>query len=263
MMDGAAAAQDIRPVALVTGARRGLGRGIAYHLAKAGHDLVLNDLVEDAEAQETVSEAERLGARVVFLQHDISDVQGHGQFVSQAAAAFGRLDCLVNNAGMQVPRRVGLLEVPPDEFDTVIAVNLRGTFFLTQEVARVMAASKSDGIYRSIITITSSNAGFASTDKGAYCLSKSALSMMTALFALELGPHDVQVFEIRPGLMATDMTAKVREKYADFVENHTLFKRWGTPEDIGRVVASLAGGHIPYTSGEIINVDGGMHIRQL
>ena len=262
-MSGAVASQDVRPVALVTGARRGLGRGIAYSLAKVGHDLVLNDLVEDADAEETVAEAERLGARVVFLRHDIGDVHGHGKFVAQAVGAFGRLDCLVNNAGMQVPRRVGLLEVPPDEFDTVIAVNLRGTFFLTQEVARVMTATKHDGVYRSIITITSSNAGFASTDKGAYCLSKSALSMMNVLFALELGPHDVQVFEIRPGLMETEMTAKVREKYANFVENYTLFKRWGTPEDIGRVVASLAVGQMPYTSGEIINVDGGLHIRQL
>ena len=252
-----------RPVALVTGARRGLGRGIAYSLAKAGFDLVLNDLHDDEDAAETVAGAESLGARVKFIQHDLANIEKHSEFVSQAAVAFGRLDCLVNNAGVQVPRRIGILEVETDEFDFVINVNLRGTFFLTQEVARHMVANGAEAGPRSIISITSANAALASTDKAAYCLAKSALSMMTSLFALELGEHNVQVFEIRPGLMATDMTAMVREKYADYVDRNTLFRRWGEPEDIGRTVAALATGAIPYTSGEVLNVDGGMHIRRL
>jgi 3-oxoacyl-[acyl-carrier protein] reductase len=252
-----------RPVALVTGARRGLGRGIAYSLAKAGFDLVLNDLHDDRDVAETVEGAEALGARVRFIQHDVADISKHAAFVSQAAGVFGRLDCLVNNAGVQVPRRIGMLEVEADEFDFVVNVNLRGTFFLTQEVARHMVANGAATGPRSIISITSANAALASTDKAAYCLAKSALSMMTSLFALELGEHNVQVFEIRPGLMATDMTAMVREKYADYVDRNTLFKRWGEPDDIGRAVAALATGAIPYTSGEVLNVDGGMHIRRL
>lgn len=252
-----------RPVALVTGARRGLGRGIAYSLAKAGFDLVLNDIVEDDDSAQTVRAARTLGANVKFLQHDLKEIARHSEFVAQAVDAFGRLDCLVNNAGVQVPRRVSMLEVEADEFDLVVDVNLRGTFFLTQEVAKFMSkAAAGDGV-RSIISITSSNSALASTDKAAYCLAKSALSMMTSLFALELGGHNIQVFEIRPGLMATDMTAMVREKYADYVDQNTLFKRWGEPEDIGRTVAALATGAIPYTSGEVINVDGGMHIRRL
>jgi NAD(P)-dependent dehydrogenase (short-subunit alcohol dehydrogenase family) len=162
-----------------------------------------------------------------------------------------------------VPRRVSMLEVEADEFDLVVDVNLRGTFFLTQEVAKFMSKAAAGDCVRSIISITSSNSALASTDKAAYCLAKSALSMMTSLFALELGAHNIQVFEIRPGLMATDMTAMVREKYADYVDQNTLFKRWGEPDDIGRTVAALATGAIPYTSGEVINVDGGMHIRRL
>ncbi|MDX3928158.1 MAG: 3-ketoacyl-ACP reductase [Shinella sp.] len=252
-----------RPVALVTGARRGLGRGIAYSLAKAGFDLVLNDIVEDDEAAHTVREARAFGANVKFLRHDLKEIALHSGFVAEAVNAFGRLDCLVNNAGVQVPRRVSMLEVEADEFDLVVDVNLRGTFFLTQEVAKFMSKAAAGDCVRSIISITSSNSALASTDKAAYCLAKSALSMMTSLFALELGAHNIQVFEIRPGLMATDMTAMVREKYADYVDQNTLFKRWGEPDDIGRTVAALATGAIPYTSGEVINVDGGMHIRRL
>ncbi len=252
-----------RPVALVTGARRGLGRGIAYSLAKAGFDLVLNDLVEDEASVETVAGAQALGAKTIFIRHDLADAQNHAAFVSEAAAVFGRIDCLVNNAGIQVPRRVSMLDVAIDEFDLVVDVNMRGTFFLTQQVAKYMSKATGNGSPRTIISITSSNAALASTDKAAYCMAKSALSMMTSLFALELGNDDIQVFEIRPGLMATDMTSMVREKYADYVKNNTLFNRWGEPDDIGRTVAVLATGAIPYTSGEAINVDGGMHIRRL
>jgi 3-oxoacyl-[acyl-carrier protein] reductase len=200
---------------------------------------------------------------VKFIRHDLADVANHGAFVREAVEAFGRLDCLVNNAGIQVPRRVSMLDVALDEFDLVVDVNMRGTFFLTQEVAKFMSQTTGNGSARTIISITSSNAALASTDKAAYCMAKSALSMMTSLFALELGHHDIQVFEIRPGLMATDMTSMVREKYADYVDKNTLFKRWGEPDDIGRTVAALATGAIPYTSGEAINVDGGMHIRRL
>lgn len=250
-------------VALVTGARRGLGRGIAYCLADAGFDLVVNDIVDDEETAITLKGVSERGAQVKFLRHDVGDIANHGRFVAEAVNCFGRIDCLVNNAGVQVPRRISLLEVNADEFDHVINTNLRGTFFLTQEVAKWMKANNGSGLPRTIVSITSANAALASTDKAAYCLAKSAMSMMTSLFALELGCENISVFEIRPGLMATDMTVMVRDKYASYVDQNTLFKRWGEPGDVGRAVAALATGAFPYTSGEVINVDGGMHIARL
>lgn len=254
-----------RPVALITGARRGLGRAIACSLADAGYDLVINDIVDDEDVARTISELRQRGAGSSFIQHDLSDIGGHKDFVERAHAAFGRIDCLVNNAGVQVSRRVGILDVDADEFDHVVDVNLRGTFFLTQQVAKKMVRSATDdpGVRRAIISITSANSHFASTDKAPYCLAKSALSMMTSLYALELGVHNIAVFEIRPGLIETDMTREVREKYAEFVDQTTLFGRWGKPDDIGRTVASLATGAIPYASGQIVNVDGGMHIPRM
>jgi len=252
-----------RSVALVTGARRGLGRAIAYSLASAGFDLVLNDLVEDDQMIETIEGTRQRGAHVQFLHHDIADIERHEDFAMRVFDGFGRLDCLVNNAGIQVPRRVSVMEIGAAEFDDVLNVNLRGTFFLTQAIARLMIERKRGSHNRAIITITSSNAVLASTDKAAYCLSKSALSMMNALYALELGCHDIQVFEIRPGLMATDMTASVRDKYADYVRDNTLFNRWGEPGDVGRTVATLATGGLAYASGQVIDIDGGIHIRRL
>jgi NAD(P)-dependent dehydrogenase (short-subunit alcohol dehydrogenase family) len=254
-----------RPVAIITGARRGLGRAIAYQMADSGYDLILTDIVDDHETEATVAEAAERGGNVRFVLHDVSDVTTHEAFVGDAASAFGRLDCLVNNAGVQVPRRISILEVGPGEFDPVIAVNMRGTFFLTQSVARWMVGHPSapGDETRSIITVTSANAAMASIDKAAYCLAKSALSMMTSLFALTLGPHNVGVFEIRPGLMVTDMTRDVRDKYAAYVDETTVFRRWGEPSDVGRAVASIALGAFPYASGQVINVDGGMHIQRL
>jgi NAD(P)-dependent dehydrogenase (short-subunit alcohol dehydrogenase family) len=253
---------DSRPVAVVTGARRGLGRAIALSLADAGFDLIINDIIEDKDSEDVVASLMGKGADARFIRHDVGDVAGHAEFVAKATAKFGRIDCLVNNAGVQVPRRVSLLEIEPGEFDGVLAVNLRGTFFLTQHFARWMIAEvpTPGSIPRSIITVTSANSVLASVDKAAYCLAKSALSMMTALFALELGRHNIGVFEIRPGLMTTDMTVAVREKYASYVDQTTVFGRWGEPEDVGRAAAAIATGTIPYSSGQIINVDGGMHI---
>ena len=250
-----------RPVALVTGARRGLGRAIAYALADAGYDLVLNDLIDDRETATTLERLAAGAGQVRFIRHDIADIVGHAAFAREAAAAFGRLDCLVNNAGVQVARRVSLMEIEAGEFDEVLNVNLRGTFFLTQEVARLMVEAEPGS--RTIISVSSANAGLASVDKAAYCMAKSALTMMTALFALELGAHGISVFEIRPGLMTTDMTASVREKYAAYVEQNVVFRRWGEPAEVGRAVAAIAQGEIPYASGQIINIDGGMQIPRL
>jgi NAD(P)-dependent dehydrogenase (short-subunit alcohol dehydrogenase family) len=254
------------PVALITGARRGLGAATALALAAAGFRIVVNDVVEDADAGALLGELASRGARARFLRHDIADTGGHADFIAAAAGCFGRIDCLVNNAGVQVARRVGMLEIDEAEFDRVLDINLRGTFFLTQHVARWMVAHPAGAPHRprrSIVTITSANAALASVDKAAYCISKSALSMMNTLYALELGRHGIAVFEIRPGLMLTDMTASVREKYAGYVAANAVFGRWGEPDEVGRTVAALASGAIPYATGEILNVDGGIHIRRL
>lgn len=260
----AAAAAGDAPVALVTGARRGLGAATALALAGAGFRIVATDLVDDAHGEALMAELASRDVPARFLCHDLADIDGHARFVDTAAGAFGRIDCLVNNAGIQVARRVGILDVEPQDFDRVLAVNLRGTFFLTQQVARWMiSAAGATPVKRTIINITSANAGLASVDKAAYCLSKSALSMMTQLYALELGRRDIAVFEIRPGLMLTEMTVPVREKYAGYVAANVVSGRWGAPSEVGRAVASLASGAIPYATGEIINIDGGMHIQRL
>jgi NAD(P)-dependent dehydrogenase (short-subunit alcohol dehydrogenase family) len=260
----AAGTSPTAPVALITGARRGLGAAAALALAGAGFRIVANDIAEDAPAGQLMDELARRGTAARFLRHDIADTDGHARFVADAAACFGRLDCLVNNAGIQVARRVPILEIDPAEFDRVLDVNLRGTFFLTQQVARWMVANPAGAgaPRRSIITITSANAALASVDKAAYCVSKSALSMMSKLYALELGRHAIAVFEIRPGLMLTEMTAGVREKYAGYVAANAVFGRWGEPDEVGRAVAALAGGAIPYATGEVVNVDGGLHIQR-
>lgn len=260
-----AIASGAAPVALVTGARRGLGAATALALAQAGFRIVANDVVEDAHVEALMGELARHDAAARFLRHDLADVDGHASFVERAAGVFGRIDCLVNNAGIQVARRVGILEVEPAEFDRVLEVNLRGTFFLTQQVARWMIANAdaASAAKRTIVTITSANAALASVDKAAYCISKSALSMMTKLYALELGRHGIGVFEIRPGLMLTEMTAPVREKYAGYVAANAVFGRWGEPSEIGKAVATLASGAIPYATGEVLNIDGGIHIQRL
>lgn len=259
------AVRNYSPIALITGARRGLGRAIAFCLADAGYNLIISDIKDDEDTKVTLDGLLKRNVSAQFIQHDLSDISGHRSFIAAANAIFGPIDCLVNNAGIQVPRRVSLLEVEPYEFDQVVDVNLRGTFFLTQEFARAMISRRAHdrGQPRTIISITSANSAMASTDKAAYCLTKSALSMMTALFALELGRYGICVFEVRPGLMETEMTIGVREKYSDYVSRNTMFGRWGQPAEVGRAVAALATGAIPYSSGDIINVDGGMHIRRL
>lgn len=263
--NGKTVLKNSRPVALITGARRGIGRAIAYSLADAGYNLIVNDNIEDDETKTTLKEICKRSAAVKFILHDLGDISNHKTFIEQASSIFGPIDCLVNNAGIQVPRRISLMEVEPEEFDRVLSVNLRGTFFLTRELARAMVANPNvdHDKPRSIISITSANSAMASTDKAAYCLSKSELSMMTALFALELGQYGIGVFEIRPGLVETDMTSGVRQKYNDYVEKNTVFGKWGRPEAVGKAVVAIATGAIPYASGEIINVDGGMHIQRL
>ncbi len=255
-----------RPVGLVTGGKRGIGRGIAVSLAERGFDLVLNDLEHDQTATETLEYLQNLGARAAFVAGDISDLEGHEKLVDTAFEAFGTIDCLVNNAGVSVAQRGDLLEVTAASFDRVMGINLRGTFFLTQAVTKRMLTehrSSSDPA-RSIITISSFNAVGVSVDRAEYNISKASLSMMVKLFAVRLAAHNIGVFEVRPGVIRTEMTAVAKDKYDRLIENGlTPMPRWGQVEDVGRAVAVLAGGDLGFSVGEVIHVDGGLSVPRL
>jgi len=250
-----------RPVALVTGARRGIGRGIALALAAKGFDIVVNDHVE--EATDTLAALAAAGANAVFLRHDVAEVAGHADFAARAWAAFGAIDCLVNNAGVQVSRRGDLLEATPEDFDRVMGINLRGPYFLTIEVAKLLLRTgPTAGVHRAVINVASVNSTMVSPNRGPYCLSKTAVSMMTQLFALRLSPHGIMVNEVRPGIIRTDMTAEVAGQYQGLIEGGiSPVRRWGEPADIGAVVALLASGALPFVTGDAIHVDGGLHVH--
>ncbi len=256
-------AQTKRPVALVTGARRGIGAAIAVALAREGFDLAITDVVEDREALETLDSLRQAGARAAFVTSDLADVSDHARVVNEAVSGIGAIDCLVNNAGMPAPSRGDLLEVQPAAFDQVLGVNLRGTFFFSQAVARHMIATPSPHP-RSIVTISSVSAELASPERGEYCMSKSALAMMTRLFALRLAPSNIAVFEVRPGVIRTPMTAAVADKYDRRIADGLVpMNRWGEPGDVAGTVAALAGGRFQFATGTVINADGGLAIPRL
>lgn len=259
-------ADTLRRVALVTGAGRGIGRAIALALAEAGFSVVANDLAP-GELGETVAAIRQAGGAAEPLVADIADLAGHAALVDAACAPFGTPTCLVNNAGISVAKRGDMLEVTPESFDRLIEVNLRGPFFLTQAVARRMlddadAAGRTD---RAIITVSSANAYVASVDRAEYCLSKTALSMMTKLYAVRLAEAGIAAFEIRPGVIRTAMTAVAQAKYDALYArgDFTPVNRWGEPAEVARAVATLASGLLPFTTGEAIHVDGGMHIARI
>ena len=252
-----------RPVTLVTGGRRGIGRGIGLALAEAGFDLVINDLKRDADAEATLSGIAEHGARANFVAADVADLDAQAGLVDAAFAAFGRLDCLVNNAGVSVLSRGDLLDVSVESYDRCLSVNLRAPFFLTQGVARRMleAAPRAGAPPRSIVTITSVNAEIPSPSRGEYCISKAGASMLTRLFALRLAPLGIGVFEIRPGIIRTPMTAPAAERYQREIERGiTPIARWGEPADVGRAVATAATGRLPFSVGQVIYVDGGLSL---
>jgi NAD(P)-dependent dehydrogenase (short-subunit alcohol dehydrogenase family) len=206
------------------------------------------------------------GRRVAFVPGSIADLAAHPALVAGAFGAFGTLDCLVNNAGIQVKVRGDLLDVTPASFDEILAVNLRGTFFLTQAVARRMLGEirATGDPPRSIVTISSANVHLVSTNRAEYCIAKTGLAMMSQLFAVRLAADDIACFEIRPGVIRTDMTAPARERYDKLIaEGLTPIRRWGEPEDVGRTVVALAERRLPFNTGDTFNVDGGLHVRQL
>ena len=249
-------------VALITGAARGIGRAIAVALAKEKWRVVVNYRGNADAAKEALRLVESVGGRGIVVQADIANAADRTRLVAQTLAAFARIDLLVNNAGMAPRERMDLLEMTEASYDEVMTTNLKGPFFLTQLVARRMIELKI-GQAR-IINIGSLSAYTSSVNRGEYCLSKAGMGMMTALFADRLAGCGINVYEVRPGIVRTDMTGAVREKYDHMIAEGLMpIARWGEPEDVARAVVAIAQGCLPFTTGEVINVDGGFHLRRL
>lgn len=245
--------------ALVTGGKRGIGRAIAVALAAAGFDIAILDVAEDDDAGATVAEIEAKGRRALFIAGDVSAIAGHAGIADQVWSKLGPLTCLVNNAGVSVLNRGDLLDVTPESYDRCLNINLRGAFFLTQAIAKRMLADAAPGWHRSIVNITSVSAEVVSINRGEYCISKAGASMMTKLFAVRLAESGIGVYEVRPGIIRTDMT-KVSEARLDQLikDGVSPIKRWGESEDVAQTVATAAEGRLPFAVGQILTVDGGL-----
>jgi len=262
-------------VALITGASRGIGRGIALELATLGWDLVLDYAVNSSAAEKTAAECVSLARergktiRAEIYQADIASNSDRKRLIEFTRTTFGRLDLLVNNAGVAPLVRADILEATEESYDRLFNINVKGPYFLTQLAANWMIKQLKTGAsplpFRpKIITISSISAYTASVNRGDYCMAKAALSMLTSLYAARLAEYGINVYEIRPGLIATDMTESVKEKYAQLIKDGlTPINRWGTPEDVGKAVAAIAENLFPYSTGEVLNVDGGFHLRRL
>lgn len=251
-----------------------MGRGIALELARAGGcHLVINYARDEASARQTaldcraLAQAQDQAIQAEICQADIALAGDRARLIDFTRSAFGRLDLLVNNAGVAPAQRLDLLETTEESFDRVLGINLKGPFFLSQMAARWMVELARAGLpsfHPKIITISSISAYTASVNRGEYCIAKAGLAMLTPLFAARLAEHGIQVFEIRPGVMATDMTAAVKSKYdALIAQDLTPIARWGDPADVGKAVVAIYQNLFPFSTGEVINVDGGFHLRRL
>lgn len=253
-----------RPVAVVTGAGRGIGRAIAKELAALGYDLVINRVQKDTPA--TKKEAEQFGARCEFVPGDISCAEDRSHLVERTKAIFGRCDMLVNNAGVAPLKRMDILGATEESYDRVMGINLKGPYFLTQQIANWMIEQTKQYSERSfrIVNVGSISSYTSSPSRGEYCISKAGMTMMTRLFADRLAEFNIGVFEVSPGIVATDMTSAVKGKYDKLIaEGLTPIKRWGQPEDVAKVVGAIAQGKLDFSTGTVINVDGGFHLRRL
>jgi NAD(P)-dependent dehydrogenase (short-subunit alcohol dehydrogenase family) len=259
-------ARGARPVALVTGGSRGIGRGVAEALAREGHDLAVVGVRPAPEVEESLAGLRGAGAGVLYVQADIGDDDSADRIVAAVRGRYGRLDVLVNNAGVAPKERKDILEAGRESFDRLVRINLRGPYFLTQAVARFMLEQRpaAAGARGCIVFVTSVSATVVSTNRGDYCVSKAGLAMASQLWAARLAGDGITVYEVRPGVIRTDMTAAVAAKYdALFAQGLALQARWGTPDDVGRAVAMLVRGDLPYSTGQVISVDGGMTVQKL
>lgn len=257
---------DDRPVALITGGSRGIGYGIAGQLATEGFDLAINGVRPEALVTEALDGLRALGAEVVYCPGDIASQDDRMAMLEKIKAHFGRLNVLVNNAGVAPKERRDILEATEESFQYVLSTNLQGPYFLMQAAANWMIEQKKANptFTGCIINVSSVSATVASVNRGEYCVAKAGLSMATQLFAARLGEFDIPVYEVRPGIILTDMTAGVTAKYDKLIEDGLCVqKRWGRPDDVGLAVAALARGNFPYSTGQVIMVDGGMTLPRL
>lgn len=256
----------MKRVALITGAGRGIGLGIAMALAAEGWDIAVMDIHPDEVVMPALAEMRSQGVGVLYCRADVTDPEARAATLDAVRSEFGQLNLLVNNAGVAPKVRADILEATEQSYDWVMGINLKGPYFLTQAAAAWMIEQKraDQAFWGCIVNISSISATVASPSRGEYCLSKAGVSMATQLWAVRLGEFDIPVYEIRPGVIKTDMTATVQEKYDRLIgEGLTLQRRWGYPEDIGRAVAALARGDFPYSTGQVIMVDGGLTVPRL
>lgn len=252
--------------AFITGGTRGIGLGIAHSLAAKGWSLALNGMRHAADLSSVIEGLKKFDIDVIYVQGNIGDDQDRKRMFSEITGHYGTVHALINNAGVAPSVRMDLLETTQESYERVMDINLKGPFFLSQAFANHMIKAKENdpGAFFTIVNISSISATIASINRGEYCLSKAGLSMMTKLFATRLGEHDIPVYEVRPGVTYTDMTGPVKEKYDNLIESGlTIQKRWGFPEDVGKAVASLLDGDLPYSTGQVIMVDGGLTIERL
>ena len=261
----------IRPLAVITGANRGIGKATAIHLAKAGYDIAaLSRTINSPESANATTELNDLitnsGTNFKSYTLDISDLDMHQDLISEIIVDFGRIDLLVNNAGVAPLKRQDILETTSESYDRVMGINLRGPYFFTQKMAEVMIGlmKKTDNYSPKIIFITSVSAVMSSVNRGEYCISKAGLSMASQLFADRLAKTGIGVFELRPGITMTDMTAPVKEKYDEMIADGLIPQdRWGYPDDIAKAIVAIGTGHFNYSTGMIFEVSGGMNIQSL
>ena len=253
-------------IAFITGGTRGVGFGVALALGKAGFDLAVNGMRNEGDVTNSLEELRNLGVNVAYFQGNVAVREDRQAMLDNILSHFGSLNVLVNNAGIAPRERSDILQAKEEIWDEVMEINLKGPYFLTQLFANYFVEKKLKNplFEASIINISSISAFVASVNRGEYCISKAGIAMATKLWATRLGEYDIPVYEIQPGIIKTDMTAGVVEKYDKlFQEGITLQRRWGLPEDVGKVAAMLAQGNMPYATGQAIKVDGGLHIQRL
>jgi NAD(P)-dependent dehydrogenase (short-subunit alcohol dehydrogenase family) len=253
-------------VALITGGSRGIGYGCAQQLANSGFNLAINGVREEDSVADALEKLRKLGAEVIYCRGNVASKQDRQAILASVKARYGRLHVLVNNAGVAPVERLDILEATEESFDRVLGINLKGPYFLTQAAANWMIGQKKENAeYQGcIINVSSISGTLASVNRGEYCISKAGVSMATKLFAARLGEFDIPVYEVRPGIIRTDMTAGVVDMYDKRIaDGLCVTSRWGYPEDIGKAVAALASGQFPYATGQVMVVDGGLTIPRL
>jgi 3-oxoacyl-[acyl-carrier protein] reductase len=256
----------MKRVALITGGSRGIGFGVAQALAREGCNLVVCGLRDESAVAEPLKTLQALGADVLYCQCDVAQRDAREKILAAIRQRFGRLDVLVNNAGIAPKERRDILDATEESFEQVLRTNLQGPYFLTQVVAKWMVEQKKGNAAFSgcIVNVSSVSATVASVNRGEYCISKAGVAMATQLWAARLGEFNIPVYEVRPGIIQTDMTAGVKDKYDKLLEEGlAIQRRWGTPEDVGKAVVSLVRGNLPYSTGQVILVDGGLTIQRL